>query len=393
MPSVSVVTQITVEAKANGDNVSDEGAETTTTILPATSIAVTFWPSGRAGSIACGMTLSPDVFGADTTVKLSEGLGCTSEPYGLKITASGKTIDLNKFLIVGAVAPGNVGILVSAANDVTIVGGGTGGSSGIDRFDWCVKDEGKSVRLAVRNLRCFRARSAGIDIKTRGASITNVLVDNAIGTATTTAEMPGGVGIRTRGEALIKDSIARRAGAIGIWVGGTTDVNGDGRIATVEGDKTSCSTTSGSKMLIERGVGIGLLLDGGPHFVKDICVKNLYNDREDDPIEGANGVVVGVTGLNNLLDGVVVKQYGGNAFVVDGTGTRITNSNVELVGLDGFVVTGAGSTISGNGVQQARDGFVVTATGLDTDLDTNEAARSRRRRLRGGRRHVRAHGQ
>ena len=88
---------------------------------------------------------------------------------------------------------------------------------------------------------------------------------------------------------MIKDSIARRAGAIGIWVGGTTDVNGDGRIATVEGDKTSCSTTSGSKMLIERGVGIGLLLDGGPHFVKDICVKDLYNDREDDPIEGANG--------------------------------------------------------------------------------------------------------
>ena len=53
-------------------------------------------------------------------------------------------------------------------------------------------------------------------------------------------------------------------------------------------------------------------------------------------------MVVGVTGLNNLLDGVVVKQYGGNAFVVDGTGTRITNSNVELVGLDGFVVTGRG---------------------------------------------------
>ena len=125
-------------------------------------------------------------------------------------------------------------------------------------------------------------------------------------------------------------------------------------------------------MLIENGAGIGLLLDGGPHFVKNVCVKGLYNDREDPPIEGNNGVVVGLTGLNNLLDGVVVKQYGGHAFVVDGTGTTITNSNVDLVGLDGFVVTGAGSTLSGNGVQNARHGFIVTATALDTDLETNE---------------------
>ena len=51
---------------------------------------------------------------------------------------------------------------------------------------------------------------------------------------------------------------------------------------------------------------------------------------------------------------------------------RITDSNVDLVGLDGFVVTGAGSTLSGNGVQNARHGFIVTATALDTDLDTNE---------------------
>jgi uncharacterized repeat protein (TIGR01451 family) len=374
MPSVSAVSPVTVSgAKANGDEVDDsDQVSETTDVLPPSAVPVTFLPTGRSGLIACGLELSSDFFQTDTTVKLGGGLGCTSEPYGLKITASGKTLDLNTFKIVGVTALGNVGILVSNATDVTIIGGSTGGDSGIDFFDWCVKDEGKSVRLAIMNLRCFRARTAGIDIKSKKVSITGVLVDRAVGTASTTAELPGGVGIRTRGDqAKIKDSNIRRAGAIGIWVDGT-DVNGNGRVASIEGDKASCSTTLGSKMLIENGVGIGLLLDGGPHFVKNVCVKNLYNDREDPPVEGDNGVAVGLTGLNNLLDGVVVKQYGGNGFVVHGTGTKIESSSVDVVGLDGFVVTGAGSTLSGNGVQNARHGFIVAATALDTNLETNE---------------------
>jgi hypothetical protein len=372
MPAVAAAKEVTLTADADSTDATDDKNSATTTVLPPNTF-VTYLPSGRIGPTGCGDTLSPERFGTDTTARLNQGLGCssTSAPYGLKITASGKTLDLNQFKIVGAAALGNVGILVSNAKNVTIVGGSTGGASGIEYFDWCVKDEGKSVRLIVTNLRCFRARTAGIDIKSKKASITAVRVDSAVGTATTTAELPGGVGIRTRGdETKIKDSTIRRVGAIGILVDGT-DVNGNGRVASIEGDKASCSTTLGSKMRIEASrAGIGLLLDGGPHFVKNVCVKNLYNDREDPPIEGDNGVVVGLTGLNNLLDGVVVKQYGGNAFVVDGTGTTITNSNVDLVGLDGFVVTGAGSTLSDNGVQNARHGFIVT--GLDTDLDTNE---------------------
>lgn len=69
-------------------------------------------------------------------------------------------------------------------------------------------------------------------------------------------------------------------------------------------------------------------------------VDGAYNDRDDPPAEGKNGVVVGLTGVNNLLDGVVVKQYGGHGFVVDGLGTKISRSNVDGVGRDGFVVTG-----------------------------------------------------
>ena len=385
MPAVSATTTVTVsDIKANGDDVTDsDNVSEDTSVLPPDAVPVTFLPSGRTGVIACALTLSPDFFGADTTVRLDGGLGCTSEPYGLKIMASEKTIDLNGKKIVGVAALGNVGILVKNAAGVTIIGGAnppTNDTSGIEFFDWCVKDDGKSPRLTVTNLRCFRARTAGIDTISKKASITGVLVDRAIGTATTTAELPGGVGIRTRGhQTLIKDSIIRQVGAIGVWVGGT-NVNGI-RFASIEGDKASCSTTTGSKMLIEKAAcspagncvaPIGLLLDGGPHFVKNVCVKGLYNDLADPPIEGNNGVVVGLTGLNNVLDGVVVKQYGGHAFVVDGTGTTITNSNVELVGLDGFVVSGAGSTLSGNTVKEARHGFIITATGLDADLDTNE---------------------
>ena len=371
MPSVSSPTILPVDVDANGDDVNDGKGHTTTTVLPAGSLPVAFLPSGRIGSIACGLTLSPDIFEADTTVQLSQDLICTGGPYGLKITATGKTIDLNLFKIFwnAPLAPGKVGILVSNATDVTIIGGSTGGNSGIEKFDWCVKDEGVSTRLTITSLRCFKARTAGFDIIAKKATLTGVLVDRAIGTASTTAELPGGVGIRTRGDnTSIKDSIARGSGSIGIWVAGT-DNNGDGRVASITGSNIASST---SKMRIENGTGIGLLLDGGPHFVKNLYVDGVYNDRDDPPVEGKNGVVVGPTGLNNLLDSVVVKQHGGHAFVVDGTGTTITNSNVDGVGLDGFVVNGTGSTLSGNGVQNARSGFIVTATGLDTDLNTNE---------------------
>jgi uncharacterized repeat protein (TIGR01451 family) len=375
MPTVSTSTQVTVEADADSTDATDDRNSATTTVLAAETF-LTYLPSGRTEPIACGDTLSSDMFGSDTTAKLGTtkvggtGLGCTAEqPYGLKITAGWKTLDLNGLKIVGVPALGNIGILVSNAVGVTIIGGSRGGTSGIELFDWCVKDEGKSVKLTITNLRCFGARTAGIDITSKMASIIDVTVDKVVGTANNTYGPPGGVGIRTRRDAaLIKDSIVKRSGTVGIWVGGT-DLDGNGRVASIVGSNIASST---SKMRTENGTGIGLLLDGGPHFVKDVYIDGVYNDRDDPPVEGKNGVVVGLTGVNNLLDGVVVKQHGGHAFVVDGTGTTITNSNVDGIGLDGFVVTGAGSTLSGNGVQNARHGFIVTATGLDTDLDTNE---------------------
>ena len=356
MPSVTSPTSVTVTADADSTDATDDRNSATTTVLAPGSFA-TYLPSGRVAPIACGDTLGPEQFDTDTTAQLSGGLGCTTGPYGLRITASNKTLDLNKFKIVGATALGNVGILISNAQCVTVLGGSTGGNSGIEFFDYCIKDEGTSKKTAITGVRCFRARSAGFDIAGKKASITGVLVDRAIGTTTTTAELPGGVGIRTRADkAHIKDSIARRTGRIGIWVSGA-DTTGDGQVALIDGNT--------STMRIESAAGIGLFLEGGPHSVKDVYVQG-------DELAGLtkDGVVVDATGIDNLLDGVVVKQFGGNGFVDNGTNTRISRSNVDNIGLDGFVIGGTGAILDGNGVQEAQRGFIVN--GLNAHLDTNE---------------------
>lgn len=356
MPSVTSPSSVTVTADADSTDATDDRNSATTTVLAPGSFA-TYLPSERIAPIACGDTLGPETFGDDTTARLSGGLGCTTGPYGLKITASGKTLDLNKFKIVGATALGNVGILISDASQVTVLGGSTNGSSGIEFFDYCIKTEGTSKKVSITGVRCFRARSAGFDIGGKKASITGVLVDRAIGTTTTTAELPGGVGIRTYSDkAHIKDSIVRRTGTIGIWVAGS-DTTGDGRVALIDGNTTT--------MRIESAAGIGLFLEGGPHSVKDVYVQG-------DALTGPNkdGVVIAATGVDNLLDGVVVKEFGGNGFVDDGTNTEISRSNVENVGLDGFVIGGTGAILDGNGVKQAQRGFVIN--GINANLDTNQ---------------------
>src|SRR5205823_7652723 len=95
-------------------------------------------------------------------------LGCAHSKVALTISASGKTIDLQEFKIVGAATDqilGSVGILVKqGADNVTIIGGATGSKSGLEYFDYCLMDEGGNSGLKVMSLRCFRARSAGIDI-------------------------------------------------------------------------------------------------------------------------------------------------------------------------------------------------------------------------------------
>ena len=83
--------------------------------------------------------------------------------------------------------------------------------------------------------------------------------------------------------------------------------------------------------------------------------------------------------IGNRLNGVIVKEHGGNGFVINGTGTDLTTCEVEDIGLDGYVVAGSGSVLSGNTATEARHGFIVTGpTTCDAGvvcnlLDTNEA--------------------
>lgn len=369
MPSVAAVSTVRVDVDANGDDVDDGKGHTTSTVLPPGSF-ITYLPSEKVAPIACGATLTPEAFGGDTTAKLSGPLGCTSGSWGLKITASGKTLDLNKFNIFrdpGFITAGSVGILVSNATGVTINGGGVNTGNGIDLFDYCVKDEGQSKKLSINTLRCFKARSAGIDIASKKVKITGVKVDRVVGgTATTTAELPGGVGIRTRADkASIKNSRVLKAGTVGIWVSGS-DADGNGVVAQIADSS------------IEDSPAIGLFLDGGPHSV---TFTSVTGDAlpVTDVTKPKDGVVVGPTGIGNRLNGVIVKEHGGNGFVINGTGTSLTTCEVERVGLDGYVVAGSGSVLSGSTATEARHGFIVTGpTTCDAGvvcnlLDTNEA--------------------
>jgi len=360
MPAVSTTSVITVSADANGDSVTDGKASITTTILAA-AVPVTFLPSNTAGAVSCGDTLTSSTFQTDTTVKFLGGLGCASGS-GLKITASGKTIDLNKNKITGASAKGNVGIRIGAGTTgVSIIGGSTSGTAGIEYFDYCVKEEGNNTNTSISTLRCFRARSAGIYSVSNGVNIAGILVDKAVGTATTTEILPGGVGIWARGNAHIKDTIVRRTGGVGIWADGANDPDADGRVVLIDGNTTTSR--------VETSAGVGIRLDGGPHKVKDTFVQG---DALTGP--GKDGVIIGDTGIGSDLDGVIVKDHGGNGVVVGGTGATISRSSVDAVALDGFVVTASGATLSGNSAVPDGNGFVISGAGNSLATNTAEDA-------------------
>src|SRR5215831_12179312 len=276
MPNVTSTTQLKVSADANGDNVTDDRNSATTTVLPPGSF-ITYLPSGRIAPIACGNTLGPGDFAGDTTAQLSGPLGCTPEntvcspghsvcPWGLQITAPGTTLDLNKFKIFWdqtRLLACNVGIMVSDAIKVTIIGGSTGGTSGIEFFDWCVKDSGQAKKLSINSLRCFRARSAAINIAAKKSQVSSVKIDRAAGgkpTDTAALAVPGGiagVGIKTRGDRIhIQNSLVLRTTTYGIWVAGS-DVDGTSSGVLIDGGTRA--------MHIQPAAGVGLLLQSGPH--------------------------------------------------------------------------------------------------------------------------------
>src|SRR5262249_56972788 len=86
---------------------------------------------------------------------------------------------------------GNAGIIIgpNAAN-VTIMGGGTAG--GVQQFEYCLKDLGGNAFLHITDLRCLRAKTAGLLLLSDNVLVENSLVGNTIPDAL--IEVPAGAG-------------------------------------------------------------------------------------------------------------------------------------------------------------------------------------------------------
>jgi hypothetical protein len=367
-PDTATTLPITLDASATASGAHKGNTSQSTTVAGDTAAAVLL-PSMTTTAVGCEKSLDSAFFGSDTTVQLTEHLGCAQTAFGLSINASGVTLDLNGKKIVadaGDTNPGKVGVIIEGgAIDVTIDGGGTNGTSGIEYFDWCIRDEGTNAGLLIDQVRCFRARSAGITTTSDDVTIANSLVDNTIPAAGNTEDLlaggKGGVGIRAQGRNVrIKDTVVRRSQVVGIWASGLGTPGGPSMVS-IDGNTSS--------MRVETNYGIGIRLEGGPHVVKTMTVTGEgYNTGTS-----TDGVVVEQSGVNNVMDGVVVKNHRGNGFVIHGSQTLIERSGVDLVGLDGYVSmsTATATVLNGNSSKPKGNGYVIE--GPQSLLSNNRA--------------------
>jgi hypothetical protein len=370
-PVVDVPTQVELKAGATGEDAHKGSVSHTTLVLPQTTRA-TLLPSGRVVMVRCGQLLDPAFFAPDTTVKLLDGMSC-ARGSALRVAASNVIVDLGGKKVVGAREAGNVGVLVMQnAVNVRIRGSGIKGTQGIEFFDWCIRDEGGNTGLVVEDLRCFRARSAGIDLVSSSVLVDESIIDLTQPLTGMTAELegpwpgatPGGVGIRLRGDnARVNNTEIRRSEILGLWASGTDTDLSDWALQVEDTE-------------VQSSFGVGVLLTGGgPHRLENVSV-------EGDGVEtgrSTDGVVVASTVIGATLDGVVVKLFPGNGILVDGPQAVIERSEVENVGGAGFVIgsgdpttpTGQGAYLSGNTATETEDGFVVL--GDDVEMESNEA--------------------
>lgn len=373
MPAPQNQTVIAFQVTADGDQADDGNVNVTTTVLGEGATG-TFLPSGRTVSLECGTVLNFAAYKpagqdrADHTLRLNKSLGCAAAPVGLRMSASNRTLDLNGFKIVGSSSgpTGSAGIVVAADRvNVTIRGGSVSGTAGIEHFDWCVVDEGGNTGLVIETLRCFRGRSAGIDLMSSNVTVRRSLVDRTTFATRNTFEPPGGVGIRVTGDnVLIQDTTVRRSQNYGIWATGV-DTDGDNRAITIE----STAGTGTPAMRVETNLGIGVRADGQKLRMKDVRVSG---DWPGDNAKSTVGVVVEATATDTLLDGVQVKAFGADGFLIAGLGTRVTNSRVEEVAADGFVATGDGVLLQNNESRANRHGYVLSGPNIEANTNLAE---------------------
>ncbi len=365
LPLVPVATTFTIAVTAHATNAIGgeeprDGSATIDGVALAESIPVVLLPSLRTATLACGTTVTDAFFQpGEHTVQFAASIGCARSPFAVTMSSSGKTLDLRKFKIVGAATnqtAGTIGIVIApGATNVTIKGAGTKSKSGIEYFDYCLQDGGGNQGLVLSTFRCFRARSAGIDIVSEAVQLANLLVDLGVGGTPATLEgAAGGVGIHLGGAAHVTDCVVRRAARIGLWADVPASSGASARGIVMDGNNSR----------VEANSGIGILLDGDAHQIVDTRV-------EGDGSDGVSTVGVQVNGAGVFLDGLEVVEFGGPGIVAAGDKVTIKRSTVEAVGQDSFVVSGAQALLSGNSAVEGQRGFVVP--GAAATLDTNVA--------------------
>ena len=360
-PDAADPTDIRLHAKATGDETIADSTNEYTTVLPGSGAGstATLLPSLRSVQLRCGELLNSTFFGADTTLRLEEALGCLGADPALHILASDVEIDLNgKKIVAGDKIAGSMGILVGlGATNVHIDGGGTAGSKGIESFDYCVVIEGNNDGLYIEELRCYGARSVGVEVQSDNVTLRRLKIDKIAHGAGTTLETPGGVGIRAGADnLLIKDSVVRRAAEVGVHAYGVDSDGKHGGAMTIDGNTKN--------MKIEANAKIGVILEAGPHAIKGALVAGSDVSM--------NGVVV-ENGTGSVIDGTVVKNFGADGMLIKPTaiGTQVIRSDVEEVAGDGFVDLGQNTEFRANQATRVRDGFI--AAGVNSQFITNRA--------------------
>jgi hypothetical protein len=175
-------------------------------------------------------------------------------------------------------------------------------------------DGGGNSGLTVSSLRCFRGRSAGIDLVSDNVGLNGILVDLVAGGTTTTTEIPGGIGMHLSGNVRVKDSRVRRAAHIGILADGPLNPNGNHLGVQIDGNLATSR--------VEASTGIGIQLDGASHQVNNTYVAG-------DGATGVSTIGVLINGTGVSVDGSDIVNFGDNGFLVNGSNATIKRSTVE----------------------------------------------------------------
>lgn len=260
--------------------------------------------------------------------------------YGIEITSSGVTIDLNGFEATGV--PGSlagVATTVGALRNISVVNGSVRnwGASGVDLF------ASLASNCEVSNI---RATGCGSGAQTGGVVVGfRSRVSNCVASANT------GRGIAVSTDSVITESTANGNSGNGIDVGNfsvvnscTANENGNAGISAGGASITNCNATN--------NVGNGF--NNGSGGTTTACVAN---DNGSNGFSVGFGTIANCTARLNTLNGIVVDS---GTYVFNNT----CSSNGQSSGNGaGILATGNDNRIEGNNCLFADRGIDVNGLG------------------------------